>query len=67
MPKRYALPKRFSAALSEDAHARLRRLNQRWKLGNNYLLVVVLEKLDRAFGEFIKEYGTPSGKMRLKA
>ena len=66
--KRYPLPKRFSAALSEDAYARLRALNARWGLGNNYLLVVLLENLDRfadekaldrAFEDFIAEYGAP--------
>lgn len=68
MPKRYPLPRRFSAALSEDAYARLRALNDRWGLGNNYLLVVLLENLDRyadadaldrAFRDFIDEYGAP--------
>ncbi len=69
MPKRFALPKRFNAALSEKAYARLRALNDRWQLGNNYLLVVLLEHLDdyadpaaldRAFADFIAEYGAPS-------
>lgn len=69
MPKRYPLPKRFNAALSETAYARLRALNARWQLGNNYLLVVLLERLDdfadpaaldRAFADFIAEYGAPS-------
>lgn len=69
MPKRYPLPKRFNAALSEDAYARLRQLNARWGLGNNYLLVVLLEhldryadptKLDKAFENFIAEYGAPA-------
>ena len=67
--KRYPLPKRFNAALSEDAYARLRALNARWGLGNNYLLVVLLENLDRfadeealdgAFEDFIAKYGAPS-------
>ncbi len=71
MPKRYPLPKRFNAALSEDAYARLRGLNERWGLGNNYLLVVLLEyldayadpgKLDQAFERFIEEYGAPERK-----
>ena len=69
MPKRCPLPKRFQAALSEKAYARLRALNERWGLGNNYLLVVLLEHLDdyadvealdRAFADFIAEYGAPS-------
>ena len=69
MSKRYPLPKRFNAALSDAAYARLRALNARWQLGNNYLLVVLLERLDdfadptaldRAFADFIAEYGAPS-------
>ena len=69
MPKRFPLPKRFSAALSEAAYAKLRALNGKWGLGNNYLLVVLLEnleryadqeELDRVFREFIDEYGAPS-------
>lgn len=71
MAKRYPLPKRFNAALSEPAYDRLRELNARWGLGNNYLLVVLLEhldafadpdKLDDAFTAFIAEYGAPGGK-----
>ncbi|MFT5486948.1 MAG: hypothetical protein ACI9JL_003205 [Paracoccaceae bacterium] len=67
--KRYPLPKRFNAALSEDAYARLRALNAEYGLGNNYLLVVLLERLDDfadadaldgAFREFIGEYGAPA-------
>ena len=66
--KRYPLPKRFNAALSEAAYARLRDLNEQWGLGNNYLLVVLLEQLDSyadkdaldaAFRDFINEYGAP--------
>ncbi len=69
MAKRYPLPKRFSAALSDAAYARLRALNDRWQLGNNYLLVVLLEhldeyadpeKLDTVFKDFIAEYGAPA-------
>jgi len=69
--KRLPLPKRFNAALTEDAYAQLRTLNDRWALGNNYLLVVLLERLgnyadaeqlDRVFREFIDEYGAPSQK-----
>lgn len=72
MAKRYPLPKRFNAALSEAAYAKLRGLNAKWHLGNNYLLVVLLENLDsyadqealdRAFRDFIAEYGAPSGGM----
>ena len=68
MTKRYPLPRRSRAALSEQAYARLRALNATWNLGNNYLLVVLLENLDsyadpdaldRAFKAFIAEYGAP--------
>ena len=67
--KRLPLPKRFSAGLTETAYARLRTLNADWGLGNNYLLVVLLENLDRyadkdklddVFRAFIEEYGAPS-------
>lgn len=67
--RRYPLPKRLNVALSEAAHARLRSLNARWGLGNNYLLVVLLERLDEfadeaaleaAFRAFIEEYGAPA-------
>ena len=67
--KRYPLPKRFNAALSEAAYARLRALNDRYGLGNNYLLVVLLEhlddyadprKLDTVFEDFIEEHGAPA-------
>lgn len=67
-PKRLPLPKRFQTALTEDAYARLRSLNEKWGLGNNYLLVVLLErlddfadaeKLDSVFECFIDEYGAP--------
>ena len=44
--KRYPLPKRFSAALSEKAYANLRALNAEYGLGNNYILTVLLENLD---------------------
>ena len=69
MPKRFPLPKRFNAALSEAAYAKPRALNGKWGLGNNYLLVVLLEnldryadqeELDRVFREFNAEYGAPS-------
>lgn len=68
--KSYALPKRFSAALSEPAYDTLRRLNQRYHLSNNYLLTVLLEHLDsiadddaldEAYRKFINRYGAPSG------
>ena len=68
MPKRLPLPKRFNAALTEPAYARLRALNAEYGLGNNYLLTVLLERLDdiaeperldAAFRGFISEYGAP--------
>ena len=67
-PKRLPLPKRFNAAMTEAAYDRLRGLNARYGLSNNYLLVVLLErlddiadheKLDAAFRDFIAEYGAP--------
>ena len=74
--KRYPLPKRFSAALSEPAYARLRALSARYGFGNNYLLTILLERLDdvaseadldRIYGEFAAEYGAPEpGPMRRK-
>ena len=69
MPKRLPLPRRFNAAMTEEAYARLRALNAQHGLGNNYLLTVLLErlddiadpeKLDQAFAEFIDIYGAPS-------
>ena len=67
--KRLPLPRRFNAALTEEAYARLRSLNAKHGLGNNYLLTVLLERLDeyadaealdRAFAGFIAEYGAPA-------
>lgn len=67
--KRYPLPKRFSAALSEEAYENLRKLNERYHFGNNYLLTILLENLesvtdeaalDRAFADFAAEYGAPA-------
>ena len=66
--KRYPLPKRFSAALSEEAYAKLRALNAKYHYGNNYLLTILLENLDditnadaveKAFSDFKAEYGAP--------
>ena len=66
--KRYPLPKRFSAALSEKAYENLRKLNQRYHFSNNYLLTIVLENiesiadsdaLDRVFANFAAEFGAP--------
>lgn len=68
MAKRLPLPKRFSAALTEEAYGRLRALNADYGLSNNYLLTVLLENLDdysdnqklkAAFDRFIDEYGSP--------
>lgn len=66
--KRLPLPKRFSAALTEKAYARLRNLNAAHGYGNNYLLTIILENFDaivdeQAFdtvmAEFKAEYGAP--------
>lgn len=76
-PKRLPLPKRFNAAMTEAAYARLRDLNSDWNLGNNYLLTVLLEnldeiidqkKLDQVMNQFIEEYGKPApGQMTKKS
>ena len=67
--KRYPLPKRFSAALSERAYENLRTLNARYHYGNNYLLTILLENYDtivdkdaveRVFADFEAEYGAPA-------
>ena len=69
MPKRLPLPVRRNVSLTEPAYDRLRRLNRTYGLGNNYLLVVLLEnldsiadpdRLDAAYRDFIAEYGAPS-------
>lgn len=72
--KRYPLPKRFNAALSEKAYDNLRALNARYHYGNNYLLTILLENLDsiaksraleKAFADFEAEYGAPAaGQMK---
>ncbi|WP_146586735.1 hypothetical protein [Puniceibacterium confluentis] len=68
MARRLDLPVRRSMNLTEAAYARLRDLNATYGLGNNYLLVVLLEQLDQiadparldaAFRDFIAEYGAP--------
>lgn len=75
-PKRLALPFRRQMNLTDAAYDRLRELNERWRLSNNYLLVVLLEqldtyadseKLDAAFERFITEYGAPDGGVGKKA
>ncbi len=67
--KRFPLPKRFSAALSEKAYEQLRALNEQYHYGNNYLLTIILENLDDvvdakaldiAFAAFAEEYGAPA-------
>ncbi len=67
--KRFPLPKRFNAALSEKAYENLRSLNDKYHYGNNYLLTILLENLDKitnseelekAFAEFKEEFGAPS-------
>ncbi len=67
--KRFPLPKRFSAALSEKAYQQLRALNEKYHYGNNYLLTIILENFDaitdagaveRVFSEFKAEYGAPA-------
>lgn len=68
--KRYPLPKRFGAALSEKAYENLRALNAKYHYGNNYLLTILLENLDeiadsdaleKVFADFKAEYGAPNG------
>ena len=67
--KRFPLPKRFNAALSEKAYEQLRALNAKYYYGNNYLLTIILENFDaiadaeaveRVFGDFKAEYGAPA-------
>lgn len=41
------LPKRFSVALTEEAYSNLRALAAETGLGNNYVLTVLLEDMDR--------------------
>ncbi len=68
MTKRLPLPVRRALSLTDEAHDRLRRLNAQYGLANNYLLVVLLEnldkfsdpeKLDAVFQDFITQYGAP--------
>ena len=69
MGKRLPLTVRRSMNLTEPAYERLRALNEAYGLGNNYLLTVLLERLDdyadadklaAVFDEFIAEYGAPA-------
>lgn len=74
--KRFPLPKRFSAAMSERAYGRLRDLNAKYGYGNNYLLTILLEnfdqlvkkrELEKVFKAFADEYGAPAlGNMSRK-
>jgi hypothetical protein len=74
--KRFPLPKRFNAALSEKAYANLRALNDKYHYGNNYLLTILLENFDAitdvesveaVFAAFKNEYGAPApGAMKKK-
>lgn len=69
MGKNLPLTVRRSMNLTEPAYERLRMLNEAYGLGNNYLLTVLLERLDdyadadklaAVFEEFIEEYGAPA-------
>ena len=74
--KKYPLTKRFSAAISEKAYQNLRELNEKYHYGNNYLLTILLENLDKItnkevvdkiFTDFKEKYGAPSnGGMKNK-
>ncbi|HUF05363.1 MAG TPA: hypothetical protein VMM38_14460 [Aridibacter sp.] len=74
--KRFPLPKRFNAAMSEKAYARLRKLSEKYGYGNNYLLTFIfenfdriadLDELDKVFKEYEAEYGAPEpGGMKKK-
>lgn len=74
--KRYPLPRRFNAALSEKAYEQLRGLNQQFGYGNNYLLTILLENfeaitsagaVEKAFADFAAEYGAPAtGQMKSR-
>ena len=66
--KKYPLPKKFRASLSERAYAKLRNLSEKYGYGNNYLLTILLEnlddvadpsRLDHAIRTFEREYGGP--------
>ena len=69
--KHLPLPKRFNAAMTEKAYARLRVLNDDWHYGNNYLLTIILENFDdivdqgrfqEVMAEFVSVYGQPGGR-----
>ena len=76
MAKKFPLPKRFNVAMSEKAYGNLRKLNEEFGLGNNYLLTVLLEnlpevtkkrELNRAYKKMIAEYGAPAPGTKMKA
>ena len=63
-PKRLPLPVRRQMNLTETAYERLRKLNDAYGLGNNYLLVVLLENLDeivdlQKMDDVFRMYGPP--------
>lgn len=69
MAKRLPLEIRRQMNLTGEAYDRLRALNEEYGLGNNYLLTVLLSRLDdyadpdklaAVFDDFIAEYGAPS-------
>jgi len=73
--KRFPLPKRFNAALSEAAYQRLGALKPKYGYSNNYLITILLENLDSitdedalntVFAAFQKEYGAPPPGERFK-
>ena len=48
VPKHHKpLPKRFNVAMTDEAYANLRVLADESGLGNNYVLTVLLEDMDR--------------------
>ncbi len=67
--KRWPLPRRFNVAMTEEAYTRLRALSAKTGYGNNYLLTILLENLDRfadrdklnaVFEDIYAEYGRPA-------
>lgn len=59
--------------LTETAYERLRKLHDKYKLGNNYILTVLLENYDElidreketiVFNRFMAKYGAPTGDMK---
>ena len=69
--RRMPLSRRFNVALTDEAYGRLRKLNGQYGLSNNYLLTILLERLDdyadagrlaAAFDAFVAVYGAPAPK-----